>query len=223
MANHTVLITGGSRGIGAAIAEELSAAGYRVLTPSRSELDLSENTAIDSYVQGLKSEPIDILVNNAGINLLQKIGDIDEKTWSAMLQTNLSSALWLSRALMPRMSEMGWGRILNVSTIFGHVTKESRAAYSMTKAALNALTRSAAVEYGQYGILVNSLAPGYVNTVLTKQNNSPEDLEKIISTIPLHRMAESSELAKIAAFLVSENNTYITGQVIVADGGFTCL
>jgi 3-oxoacyl-[acyl-carrier protein] reductase len=93
----------------------------------------------------------------------------------------------------------------------------------MTKAALNALTRSAAVEYGPGGVLVNALAPGYVDTDLTRQNNSSEALAQICGSIPLRRMASVAELAKIAAFLVSEANSYLTGQVVVVDGGFTCL
>jgi 3-oxoacyl-[acyl-carrier protein] reductase len=121
------------------------------------------------------------------------------------------------------MEAQQWGRILNISTIFSMVTKERRAAYSMTKAALNALTRSAAVEYGPSGILVNALAPGYVDTALTRQNNSPEAIAAITQTIPLRRMAQPEELALTAAFLVSEQNSYLTGQTLVVDGGFTCL
>ena len=92
----------------------------------------------------------------------------------------------------------------------------------MTKAALNALTRSAAVEFGPDGVIVNSLAPGYVDTSLTRQNNSPDAIASIESAIPLRRLAQADELARVAAFLVSEDNTYLTGQTIVVDGGFTC-
>jgi 3-oxoacyl-[acyl-carrier protein] reductase len=120
------------------------------------------------------------------------------------------------------MSSRGYGRILNTSSILGIVTKEGRAAYSMTKAALNALTRSAALEFGAGGVLVNSLAPGYVDTELTRKNNSPKEMTSIISSIPLGRMADPQELAKVAGFLVSDQNTYLTGQTIVVDGGFTC-
>jgi 3-oxoacyl-[acyl-carrier protein] reductase len=121
------------------------------------------------------------------------------------------------------MAARGWGRILNLSTIFSVVTKERRAAYAMTKSALNALTRSVAVEFGPAGVLVNALAPGYVDTALTRQNNSPAALEAICATIPLRRLAAPAELARIAAFLVSDENSYLTGQTIVADGGFICL
>ena len=222
MQTRTVLITGGARGIGAAIAATLSARGCQVIAPPRSALDLSSPTSVEAYVAAHRELAIDILINNAGINVLRSIGEIDDASWQSMLQTNLSAALRLTQAFAPGMQDRGWGRILNVSTIFSLVTKERRAAYSMTKAALNALTRSAAVEFGPSGVLVNALAPGYVDTALTRQNNSPEAIAAITATIPLRRLAQAEELARAAAFLVSDDNTYITGQTLVVDGGFTC-
>lgn len=219
---RTVLITGGARGIGAAIAATLSERGCRIIAPSRADLDLSSSASVEAYLGANRDLAVDILINNAGINVLNAIADIDAASWHNMLQTNLSSALRLLQAFAPGMQSRGWGRILNVSTIFSVVTKERRAAYSMTKAALNALTRSAAVEFGPSGILVNALAPGYVDTALTRQNNSPEAIAAITATIPLRRLARTDELARAAAFLVSEENTYLTGQTIIVDGGFTC-
>jgi 3-oxoacyl-[acyl-carrier protein] reductase len=220
---HTALITGGGRGIGHAIVQQLRAKGIRVLAPLRSELDLADAKSIESWILTHRDETIDILINNAGINVLSAFHDLDGATWDAMIQVNLRAALRLVQAYAPLMATRGWGRILNLSTIFSLVTKERRAAYSMTKAALNALTRSAAVEYGPGGVLVNALAPGYVDTELTRQNNSPEALEQICSSIPLRRLASVEELGQIACFLVSEANSYMTGQIVVVDGGFTSL
>ena len=216
---HTVLITGGARGIGKAIASELAARGCRIVAPARAELDLARPDSFDRYFASHPSLSVDILVNNAGINVLGPVAEIDLSTWQTMLQTNLTAALQLIQRFAPGMADRGWGRVLNLSTVFSVVTKERRAAYSMT----NALTRSAAVEFGPGGVLVNALAPGYVDTALTRQNNSPEALTAIASSIPLRRMAQAAELAKVAAFLVSEENTYLTGQTILVDGGFTCL
>jgi 3-oxoacyl-[acyl-carrier protein] reductase len=220
---HTVLITGGARGIGAAISSALAAQGHLVIAPTRSDLDLSVPSSVEAWISENHALPVDILINNAGINILNPIGSITIDSWQLMLQTNLTSALRLIQAFAPAMETRLWGRILNISTIFSMVTKERRAAYSMTKAALNALTRSAAVEYGPSGILVNSLAPGYVDTELTRQNNSQEAIDAITCTIPLRRLAQPEELALIAAFLVSEQNSYLTGQTLAVDGGFTCL
>jgi len=165
---------------------------------------------------------VDVLVNNAGINFLKAIPDLDAATWDQMQQVNLAAPLRLIQWVAPFMRERKWGRILNISSVFSLVTKEKRCAYSMTKAALNALTRSAAVEFGPDGILVNSLCPGYVETEMTSKNNSPAELEMIKGTIPLRRLALPDDLARVAGFLCSEENNYITGQAVVADGGFTC-
>jgi 3-oxoacyl-[acyl-carrier protein] reductase len=217
------LITGGARGIGAAIAAELVAAGCRVVAPARAELDLASPGSLEAWVAANSGLAVDILVNNAGINVLRPLPEIESAAWAAMVQTNLTAPLRLVQAFAPGMAVRGWGRILNVSSIFSLVTKERRAAYSMTKAALNALTRSAAVEFGPAGVLVNALAPGYVDTALTRQNNPPEAIAAIAAAIPLRRLAQPAELARTAAFLVSEANTYLTGQTVVVDGGFTCL
>jgi 3-oxoacyl-[acyl-carrier protein] reductase len=165
---------------------------------------------------------VDILINNAGVNILAYLGEIDPSNWQALLQINLNSALRLIQAFAPGMQRRGWGRILNISSILGLVARPRRSAYSMTKAALDALTRSAAVELGPSGILVNSLSPGYVDTELTRRNNSSREILEIAASIPLRRLAEVEELARVAAFLVSDENTYLTGQNIVVDGGFIC-
>lgn len=220
---RTVLITGGARGIGAAIATRLRASGHAVLAPTREELDLAVPASVDSFLARHAGTAVDVLVNNAGINILRPIAEIDEATWSTMLQVNLTSVLRLTQAFAPAMAARGWGRILNVASIFAVVTRERRGAYSMTKAALAALTRTAAVEFGPGGVLVNALAPGYVDTELTRRNNPPAAIATIESGIPLGRMAQAGELAEVAAFLVSDANSYLTGQTIIVDGGFTCL
>jgi 3-oxoacyl-[acyl-carrier protein] reductase len=220
---RTALVTGGARGIGAAIARRLEDSGYRIIAPPRTALDLASPASIDAYLAAHGSQAVDVLVNNAGINTLRAIPEIDAHTWGEMLQVNLSAALRLTQAFAPGMAERGCGRILNVVSIFALVTRERRAAYSMTKAALAALTRTAAVEFGPRGVLVNALAPGYVDTELTRRNNPPDAIAAIEATIPLRRMAQASELAEVAAFLVSDANSYLTGQTVVVDGGFTCL
>jgi NAD(P)-dependent dehydrogenase (short-subunit alcohol dehydrogenase family) len=222
VASRTAFVTGGARGIGAAIGQELRRRGYDVVAPTRAEMDLSQPESIESYLASRGSLVVDVLMNNAGINFLKSITELDAATWASMLQVNLSAALRLTQAFAPGMEQRGWGRILNISTVFSLVTKERRAAYSMTKAALNALTRSAAVEYGPRGVLVNALCPGYVETALTTQNNSPAELEAIRASIPLRRLATPPELAAVAGFLCSEECSYLTGQTVVVDGGFTC-
>jgi NAD(P)-dependent dehydrogenase (short-subunit alcohol dehydrogenase family) len=219
----TVLLTGGSRGLGAAISLELVQSSYHVISPKRDELDLESRQSVENFIYQHRNLCVDILINNAGINILQDFGDIEFESWDRMHTINLLAPFKLIQAFAPGMVSRNWGRILNISTIFSLVTKEKRVCYSTTKSALNALTRSAAVEFGSNGVLVNSLAPGYVETDLTRQNNSAEALENISKGIPLKRLAAPVEIAKTARFLVSDENTYLTGQTIVVDGGYTCL
>ena len=218
---RTALVTGASRGIGAAIAQRLRADGCNVLAPTRQEMDLESNTSIDAYLSQIKDH-IDILVNDAGINRISILTDIKDQDVDDTLQINLIAPLRIIRKVAPYMQKNGFGRILNISSVWSIVSRAGRISYTMSKAALNGMTRSLAVELAPYNILVNAVAPGYVLTDLTRQNNSEAELETIRQTIPLQRLAEPQEIANIVTFLCSEQNTYLTGQTLVVDGGFTC-
>jgi 3-oxoacyl-[acyl-carrier protein] reductase len=220
---HKALITGGSRGIGAAICRALRGADVEVLAPARAELDLADAASIRAYVASPAARGVDILVNNAGINVINALEDIRPDDFAVMLQVNLNAALLLMQALAPPMRAAGWGRIVNISSVFGVVTRLRRGAYSATKTALIGLTRAAAVEMAKDNVLVNAVCPGYVETELTRRNNSPDELAAIAATIPAGRLAQPEEIAGVVAFLCSEANTYLTGQALAVDGGFTCV
>ena len=130
--------------------------------------------------------------------------------------------LQLSAGLAERMKEKRWGRIVNVSSIWSLVARERRASYAAAKAGLNGLTRALAVELGPYGINVNAVAPGYIDTELTRKNNSPAEIEAIERSIPLGRLGLAEEVASMVAFLCSAESSYLTGQTLVVDGGYTC-
>jgi NAD(P)-dependent dehydrogenase (short-subunit alcohol dehydrogenase family) len=219
--NGTALITGASRGIGAAIAARLQGEGIQVLSPLSKALDLSSSVSIDRYLSTL-TQPIDILINNAGINRLGSIDEISSTDFEDVIQINLLGHFRLTQGLIKGMKARRYGRIVNISSIWSLVSRERRMAYSATKAAINGLTRAQALELAPYNILVNALAPGYVNTDLTKKNNTSVELEAIATQIPLGRLAEPSEIAECVAFLSSPKNSYITGQVIAIDGGYLC-
>ena len=221
MKNRVALVTGASRGIGAAIAAVLTREGVRVLAPSRAEMDLSDPESIAHYV-GTIEGPIDILVNNAGINFLAGLDELDSATLNTTLQINLVAPLQLTRLVAERMRVNRYGRIVNLSSIWSIVSKERRVAYAASKSAINGITRTLALELGPHGVLVNAIAPGYINTELTRQNNSPEQIQAISDNIPLQRLAEPAEIAEMVAFLCSEKNSYMTGQVLVVDGGYVC-
>ncbi len=221
MNGRTALVTGGSRGIGAAVVARFAALGAMVLAPAHEELDLADEESIAAYVTSLNA-PVDILVNNAGVNWPQRLEELGDARLDDTLRINLAAPARLTRGLAPGMVKRRYGRIVNVSSMWALVACEGRAAYSASKAGLVGLTRTIALELAPHGVLVNAVAPGYVATDLTRRNNSPAELETIASRIPLGRLAEPEEVAELIAFLCSARNSYVTGQVLVCDGGYTC-
>lgn len=220
--NKTVLITGAARGIGKACAQKFAAEGYNVLAPSRNEMDLSRPESIKAYIGGL-NETVHVLVNNAGTNPLANIGNLDFEEANKMMNINFWASAMLTDMLAPAMKDMGYGRIVNISSIWSGVTKGGRSMYASSKAAINAFTRTAAVEYAPYNVLVNAVAPGYVNTELTQINNTAEQIETIKSNLPVKRLAEPHEIAELIYFFGSDKNTFVTGQTIFADGGYSII
>jgi NAD(P)-dependent dehydrogenase (short-subunit alcohol dehydrogenase family) len=218
---RTALVTGASRGIGAAIAERFAALGATVLTPTRAELDLGDGASIAAFVKSL-TPPVDILVNNAGVNWPQELGGLEDARLDETLLVNLAAPIRLSRGVVPGMMRRGYGRVVNVSSVWAVVSREGRIAYAASKSGLGGFTRTLALETAPHGVLVNAVAPGYVATDLTRQNNSEGELAKIAEQIPLGRLAEPDEVAELVAFLCSARNSYLTGQVVVCDGGYTC-
>lgn len=220
--NKTVLITGASRGIGKACADVFMQHGYTIYAPSRQELDLLSQKSINDYV-ALLDKPIDVLINNAGVNPLATVGEINFDNAHQLIDTNFWAPVILTNLLAPKMKAQGYGRIVNVSSIWSEVTKPGRSMYASSKAAINAFTRTVAVEYASFNVLVNAVAPGYVNTELTKINNTPQQIDVIKSNLPINRLAEPSEIAELIYFLASEKNSFVTGQTIFADGGYSII
>jgi 3-oxoacyl-[acyl-carrier protein] reductase len=213
------LVTGASRGIGMAIAKALSVDGWEVVAPARSELDLSDANSIHAFTA--RKADYDSLINNAGINTVATIDKAADKDIDEMMAVNLVAPIKLCRWVVPSMALRGGGRIVNISSIFGIVSKEGRSLYSATKFGLNGITKALSVELGPKNILVNSICPGYTETELTKKNVSEADKKALIPRIPLRRFAKPEEIAGVAVFLASDRNTYVTGQTIVVDGGFS--
>jgi len=217
---RTAFITGASRGIGHAIADGFKGAGFRLITPTSKELDLADPRAIGDFFEHFR-DPVDVLINSAGTNVLAGIDDVTSAALAATLQVNLQAPVLLAQALAPGMRERRYGRILQLSSIWSTIAKPRRLPYIAAKSGINGITRALAVELAPFNVLVNAIAPGYVNTDLTRQNNSDQEIAAIQALIPLQRLAEPQEIAELALFLCSEKNTYITGQTLVADGGFT--
>lgn len=242
--DKVALVTGGSRGIGRAIAASFANAGAAVAISSRKMPALQEVAAeIESaggralpveahsrkpddlrrLVATVKSElgRLDILVNNAAANpVMAPLTDIEEETFDVIMDTNLKGYFLLSQLAAKEMIAQGGGSILNISSVGGISPDPGLGVYCISKAAINMLTRALAVELGQYNIRVNALAPGVVKTRFSQALWSNEDLmAEEMSHTPLGRIAEPQEVARMALALVSDASSYVTGQIVVMDGG----
>lgn len=215
------LVTGASRGIGAATAILLEEKGFEVFTPTHQELDLTDENSIASFCQKNKDVVFDVIVNNAGLNEINDIENINENDLKNMVEVNLLAPIRLLRGLVPNMKKQGYGRIVNIGSIWGLAGKPGRVVYSATKHGIHGITQTLAVELAPFNILINTVCPGFTLTELTKKNNTEEQIKEISEYIPMQRMADPIEQAEVIAFLVSEKNTYITGQQIAVDGGYT--
>jgi 3-oxoacyl-[acyl-carrier protein] reductase len=207
-----VLVTGSSRGIGSEIANLFRSNGHYVYAPKRSELDLSSNFELERV-------DFDVVINNAGINPINNIIDMDQES---VMKVNYYAPLRIIKQCLPYMIDQRFGHIINIGSIWSNIAKEKRAAYSASKSALESLARSIASEYGKYGILANTVSPGFISTDLTRQNNTEDQIRQIESGIPLNKLGSVSEVANLVYFLATQN-TYITGQNIIIDGGYSCV
>jgi len=216
-----VLLTGGSKGIGKAIKEKFIKFNYNVISPTRSELDLSDINSINYFISNNISVEFDVIINNAGINEINLLEDVTNDEIDSMLQINLIAPILLLKSFIPNMKKNNYGRIVNIGSIWAVVSKKGRGLYSSVKNGLHGITNTLALELGEFNILINTVCPGFVLTELTKKNNSPKEISIINEQIPLRRMATPEEIAEFVFFLCSEKNTYITGQKICIDGGYT--
>ena len=207
-----ILITGGSRGIGSDICEIFKKYGHEVIAPTREELDLSQPF---SFIP----DKIDILINNAGINIIDSI--FEGEKYEEMMTVNYFSPLRLFKLCLPHMKKQNYGRVVNIGSVWVDYAKPGRSSYSASKNALHSLTKAITAEYGTYNILANTVSPGFFITDMTFQNNTEEDLKDLRSKIPVGRLGYTNEVADLVYYL-SVNNSYISGQNIVIDGGYSC-
>jgi 3-oxoacyl-[acyl-carrier protein] reductase len=226
----TVIVTGATRGIGRTIAGLFVSLGADVIAtgtkPGKSgqwHLDLCDDKSVDVFCEKVSKLPkIDILINNAGINKIESVEAVTNEAWEKILKVNLTGAMKITRAVSRVMiKKQKGGRIVNVSSIYGVVSRAKRNAYSASKAGLIGLTRSSALDLAPHGILVNALCPGFVLTDLTKSILSSQDIKSLSNDVPLKRFGTEKEIAQAAVFLCWDKNSYMTGQTFMADGGFT--
>jgi NAD(P)-dependent dehydrogenase (short-subunit alcohol dehydrogenase family) len=244
LTGKVALVTGGSKGLGKAMARGLAEAGADIVISSRHEnelrpaleeilrgtdrkgrfvvADMSKRDQVQALAKTALDQMgrVDILVNNAGTNKPQAIDVIADADWDNVLEINLSSVMVLSRSLVPQMKERRWGRIIHISSVMGFLSKEKRNIYSATKAALIGLARSMALDLGPYGITVNCIAPGPFLTDLPMSILSEAEKKTFADHTALGRWGEPRELVGPALLLASDAGSYITGETLVVDGGF---
>ena len=242
--NKTVIVTGGSRGIGAAIVNLLAKEGYNiVLNYNKSEeiakniqkeltnrgynveifkADVSKREEVLKLVQFTieKFEKIDILINNAGISQTKLFTDITDEDWDNMIKINLNSVFYMTQEVSKNMIKNKSGCIINISSIWGMIGASCETHYSVTKAGIDAMTKSLAKELGPSNIRVNSIAPGIIDTDMNKYLTQQEK-EEIKQEIPLEKIGKTEDIAKCIKWLVEDN--YTTGQIIQINGGWSII
>ena len=236
MTENTIIITGGSRGMGASISAAFHAAGHRVVIAGRTDTGLAKQLGeharfiatdvrqTQSLVGLIKrtidwTGRLDVLVNNAGLSAWRPLGEIDEAFWQDMLDTNLKSVLFASQAALPHMRR--GGSIINISSLAGKRGSTNNSVYCATKFGVNAITQSLAKELGPVGIRVNAVGPGFISTDLVKNGLPPETYDMLAGMHPIGRMGTPEEVAKLVLFLASDASSNMTGGYYPVDGGYT--
>jgi len=238
LTGRVALVTGSTRGIGRAIAETLAGCGARVAVAGRdaakaSEVashispeargfscDVADVASVTALIASVEEAfgSLDILVNNAGLtrdNIMLRLKDDD---WDAVIDANLRGAFVAIRAATRGMMKRRWGRIINISSVVGLVGNKGQSNYAASKAGLIGLTKSVAKEFASRNILANAIAPGFIETVMTGAMTA-EARATLMGSIPLERLGSPGDIAAMVAFLASDHASYITGQVLVVDGG----
>ncbi len=229
------LVTGASRGIGKAIASSLLRQGASVTGTGRAissennpainwiACDFTEEASVTAFLAQLENLEIDILVNNAGINVIADFASISSKDFLDIQNVNLYGPFRTMQAVLKNMKLKKWGRIVNIASIWSKISKRGRASYSASKFGLDGLTLALSHEVAEHGILCNCVSPGFTLTELTMKTigASGNALEQVLQLVPLKRMADPSEIAELVLWLCSPQNTYVTGQNIAIDGGFS--
>jgi 3-oxoacyl-[acyl-carrier protein] reductase len=242
LSGKVALITGGTRGIGKAIADRFLDAGASVIltgtkaaeveklntenstpeTVSYLQVDFTDESSVAAFVNKIQQiGKIDILINNAGINVITLNTETSNADFDLLNDVNVKGPYILCREVSKLMKQHGYGRIVNITSIWSAITRPGRSIYTTNKHAIAGLTKTLAIELAEHNILVNAVGPGFTLTELTATTNTPEELKKITEIIPIKRMAQPVEIANLILYLSSELNSYLTGQNLIIDGGYT--
>jgi len=217
--HKNILVTGGSGGIGEAIVNSFNCNRGNVTSIGSQDYDLRSDRAIQQLLTDLPN--IDVCVNCAGINKIDNLHEIEEQDFDTIMQVNVKAPFMISQHVSKHMKRSGRGKIVNVASIWGDKTITKRLCYTTSKSALIGMTKTLATELAEHNIQVNTISPGFTDTKLTRSVLTDPQISELVSKVPMKRMATPQEIANAVIFLCSDLNTYITGQNIIIDGGFS--
>lgn len=234
---RVAIVTGGTRGIGRAICEKLQDAGFTVIANYAGNDAAAEQLKADTGIQSYKWDvgdheaclegctrvaaevgPIDVVVNNAGITRDGTLHKMSYDDWHEVMRINLGGCFNMAKACFPGMRERGWGRIVNIGSINGQAGQYGQVNYAAAKSGIHGFTKALAQEGAKFGVTVNAIAPGYIDTDMVAAVPEPV-LEKIVAKIPVGRLGKANEIARGVAFLCSENAGFVTGSTMSINGG----
>lgn len=237
-----VIVTGATRGIGKQIADDFESLGaHLILTGTNKKqvadlnalarkqnqrktyycVDFTDRKNVEAFLKVIqKFKKVDVCINNAGINRIDLLEDTKENDWDQMIAVNLKGPYLLTRTVGAMMKKNQYGRIINIASIFGTVSKAKRSIYSTTKFGIKGFTVAVSNELAAFGVLVNSVSPGVILTDLTRKNLTNKERADISKQIPAGRLGTPEDVSRVVVFLASDLNTYLTGQDIIVDGGF---
>lgn len=240
---QTVLVTGATRGMGKQFADDFAKLGANLILTGTDKdqietlnqgakrsgqhtrkyyaVDFANAKSTKDFIETIEAyHKIDVCINNAGINRINFIDETSLEDWKDILAVNIEAPFMITRVVSKLMKRNHYGRIVNIASVFGVISKAKRSIYTTTKFALRGLTTTSAIELAPYNVLVNSVSPGFVLTELTEKILSEAEMEDLARQVPMGRFAEPDEISRVVLFLASSLNTYLTGQNIVVDGGF---
>lgn len=216
-----VLVLGGTGDIGSAIAKRLRVDfGDEVITVGSKDLNLADVDSVDYFLKQNGSD-FDVLVHSAGMNQPGLFESLDMQKIELTIQANLMGFLRISQALIPYWKLQSRGSVVIISSLYGFFSRRGRLPYAVSKHALIGVMKSMAIEFGEFGVMVNSVSPGYIDTKMTSKNNSPQVIKNLISGIPLKRLGSPDDVARAVSFLASPQNHYVNGLDLVVDGGYS--
>lgn len=216
-----VFLTGANGAIGSAIRDKFLSLNHEVVGPSSSELDLSDVASVARYFETHAAD-FDVIVHCAGYNKPLEMTEFSLTEYEKTQTVNVTAFLEIVRRNIPYFKEKGCGYVLGIASLYGTITREGRMAYTVSKHGIIGAVQTLALELGQYGVLCNTVSPGFVDTPMFRRCNTPEQRDLLCRKIPVGRLSDGKDIANVVSFLCSAENTYVTGQDITVDGGFMC-